>query len=161
MANYLISKGFNVFGTDASGSGIDIARKKNKDRFFLQDFSSDELPDELKSVYFRTIISTEVIEHLYNPRKYIYLCKSILGRVTEGKLIISTPYNGYLKYVALSVCGAMDLHLTALWDGGHIKFWSKHTLTKLLNEYDFNITKFVGCGRIPFLWKSMILEARV
>jgi len=28
----------------------------------------------------------------------------------------------------------MDSHYAALWDGGHIKFWSRATLTTLLQE---------------------------
>jgi hypothetical protein len=55
----------------------------------------------------------------------------------------------------------MDRHLTALWDGGHIKFWSKQTITTLLNEQGFHKTKFIGCGRLPYLWKSMIIEAKL
>ena len=161
LANYLISKGFNVYGTDASESGISIARNKNRDRFFIQDFYSEELPYELSNINFKTIISTEVIEHLYNPRKYISLCKSILNKSKGGKLVMSTPYNGYLKYLSLSICGTMDRHLTALWDGGHIKFWSRKTLTTILTENDFEITDFIGCGRIPYLWKSMVLVSQL
>jgi 2-polyprenyl-3-methyl-5-hydroxy-6-metoxy-1,4-benzoquinol methylase len=161
VANYLLSKNFNVYGTDASESGISIARRKRPDRFYVQDFSSGNLPGEIKDIPFKTVISTEVIEHLYDPRKYISLCKSVLSRVADGKLILSTPYNGYLKYLALSVCGGMDRHLTVLWDGGHIKFWSKKTLAMLLEEQGFYMTKFIGCGRLPYLWKSMVIEAEL
>ncbi len=55
----------------------------------------------------------------------------------------------------------MDKHLTVLWDGGHMKFWSKKTLRKLLEEQGFQVMRFVGCGRFPYLWKSMIVESRI
>lgn len=161
IANYLTAKGFNIYGTDASETGISIARRKNHERFFIQDFTSGCLPEEIKDIPFKTIISTEVIEHLYDPRKYIALCRSILTGVTDGRLILSTPYNGYLKYLALSVCGKTDRHLTALWDGGHIKFWSKITLSILLKEQGIYPIQFIGCGRLPYLWKSMIVEAKL
>ena len=53
----------------------------------------------------------------------------------------------------------MDSHFTALWDGGHIKFWSRRTLSLLLDECGFQIIDFEGAGRVPFLWKSMIVVA--
>jgi hypothetical protein len=78
-----------------------------------------------------------------------------------GRLaIISTPYNGYLKNIALSVCGGMDRHWTVLWDHGHIKFWSVRTLGMLLWETGFSDMKFWRVGRIPTFEKSMIVAAR-
>lgn len=35
FANYLISRGYNVYGTDASLSGIEIANKKTTNHFFV------------------------------------------------------------------------------------------------------------------------------
>ena len=46
------------------------------------------------------------------------------------------------------------------WDGGHIKFWSCTTVSQLLNESGFRIVRFIGAGRLPFLWKSMIVVAQ-
>ena len=54
----------------------------------------------------------------------------------------------------------MDAHFTALWDHGHIKFWSYKTLTILLEEAGFTDVKFSRVGRIAPLAKSMIATAR-
>lgn len=159
VANYLIAKGYNVYGTDASESGIAIANHQHPGRFCIQNLATDRLPDMFSNIQFDTIISTEVIEHLYDPRKYISFCKGVLSK--GGRLIISTPYNGYLKYLALAIVGGMDRHLTVLWDGGHIKFWSKKTLTLLLEEQGFKVIDFIGVGRFPYLWKSMIIVAEL
>jgi 2-polyprenyl-3-methyl-5-hydroxy-6-metoxy-1,4-benzoquinol methylase len=159
MTNHLIAHGFDAYGTDASESGIAIARQTHPDRFFVQDLTQNALPPALQGINFDTILSTEVIEHLYSPREYLDYCKSILG--TEGEIILSTPYHGYLKNIALSVSGQMDKHFTALWDGGHIKFWSRETLTRLLEERGFRQVRFAGCGRLPYLWKSMIVTAKL
>lgn len=141
IANKLIKDGYNVYGIDASISGIEAARATNPDSFFIQDTNSNKLPKALNSIKFDTIISTEVIEHLYNPREYINLCRSILRKNKSGQLIISTPYHGYLKNLLLAITGKLDKHFNALRDGGHIKFWSKNTLVKLN------------------LWKSMFIKA--
>ena len=161
LTNYLIESGFDGYGTDASQSGIEIAKRKNPNRFFVQDLTKDDLPDELKNIPYNTVISTEVIEHLYSPREYLDFCKKILQKSGGGELIISTPYHGYLKNVILSISGKMDKHFTVLRDGGHIKFWSVKTLSKVLKEKGFKGIKFKGCGRLPFLWKSMIIYCKI
>jgi len=161
IANKLNDLGFDVYGIDASISGIEIARKKSADSFFVQDINSKELPGEIHNIKFNTIISTEVIEHLYDPRGYVEFCKRVLMKSGGGELIISTPYHGYLKNLTIALFGKMDTHFTVLWDGGHIKFWSRATLTKLLKEYGFKVTDFVGSGRISYLWKSMFIKVKI
>ncbi len=159
LVNCLIENGYNAYGTDASASGIDIAKRKNKDRFFLQDLSKDDLPEPLQRILFNTIISTEVIEHLYQPKEYLDFCKKILLKNGGGELILTTPYHGYLKNIVLALSGKMDKHFTVLWDGGHIKFWSRKTLTGLLKDKEFTNIQFTGCGRLPYLWKSMMIHS--
>jgi 2-polyprenyl-3-methyl-5-hydroxy-6-metoxy-1,4-benzoquinol methylase len=159
LAKALIEKGYNVYGTDASSKGIDIAQRHHPDRFAVQNLESDNLPNQLSQIKFNTIISTEVIEHLYNPRKFIRFSKAVLLQNGGGVLIISTPYHGYLKNLLLSLSGKWDDHINPLWDGGHIKMWSRNTITKLLEEEGFHITHFKGCGRVPYIWKSMMIKA--
>ncbi|QXP84016.1 methyltransferase [Methylococcus sp. Mc7] len=77
-----------------------------------------------------------------------------------GKAIVSTPYHGYWKNLALALSGKMDAHFTALWDHGHIKFWSMKTLSTLLEEAGFRDIRFERVGRVPVLAKSMIAIAR-
>lgn len=159
LATYLLKQGYNAYGTDASAEGIAIAKREYPDRFFLQDLSTGKLPTELQAVKFDTIISTEVIEHLYNPAGFIDFCKLCLPK--GGELIISTPYHGYLKNLSLAVFNHWDKHLSPDWHGGHIKFWSRKTLSKLLTDKGFEVTDFKGCGRMPYFWKSMIIKARL
>jgi 2-polyprenyl-3-methyl-5-hydroxy-6-metoxy-1,4-benzoquinol methylase len=159
LVNYLVQLDYNAYGTDASEKGIAIAKKTNKGRFFVQDLSSDALPLQLQGIPFDTIISTEVIEHLYNPEAFINFCKQQL--IPGGELIISTPYHGYLKNLMLSIFNRWDSHMNPLWLGGHIKIWSKKTLTQVLTNGGFTIVDFKGCGRIAYFWKSMIIKARL
>lgn len=161
LVNELIKIGYDAYGIDASYTGIHIANQLNSGRFYVHDVNNEDCPAELTNKKFKVIISTEVIEHLYNPKRYIQFCKSILLLAGGGKLIITTPYHGYLKNVLLAVAGKMDHHYSPLWLGGHIKFWSESTLTKLLTEEGFSVENFEGCGRIPYLWKSMLVEASI
>ena len=57
-----------------------------------------------------------------SPRRYA----ATLFDLAEpgGTAIVSTPYHGYWKNLAMALSGKLDAHFTALWDHGHIKFWS-------------------------------------
>ncbi len=76
-----------------------------------------------------------------------------------GTLIVTTPYHGYFKNLALALTGKLDSHFTTLWDGGHIKFFSVSTLSELVTAEGFTLREFQFAGRIPYLWKSMICAA--
>jgi len=116
--------------------------------------------DDLAVKYgqFPVVLSLEVVEHVYFPRKYAACVYDLLA--PGGTAIISTPYHSYLKNLVISAAGGMDRHFTALWEHGHIKFWSVDTLGRLLREAGFNQVDFRRVGRIPALAKSMIAIAR-
>lgn len=156
IAGRLIEMGHSVSGCDASEQGILLAQNS----YPSGNFKVASVYDDLKTFFgmdYDVVISSEVIEHLYDPRLFLQKVASILR--PGGLLIITTPYNGYLKNIALSVLGVMDRHYTVLWDGGHIKFWSYKTLKAVLQESGFSQFRFAGAGRAPFLWKSMIVSA--
>jgi 2-polyprenyl-3-methyl-5-hydroxy-6-metoxy-1,4-benzoquinol methylase len=98
-----------------------------------------------------------VIEHLLYPRELIKSAKKCLK--PNGSLILTTPYHGYIKNCVLALTGKMDNHFTVLWDGGHIKFFSVKTLTKLLSDEKFTNLRFEFAGRFPFIAKSMLVSS--
>jgi hypothetical protein len=63
-----------------------------------------------------------------------------------------------LKNLALSLTNKWDTHADPLWDGGHIKLWSRATLKSLLEETGFKNVQFKGAGRLPYLWMTMIMS---
>ena len=153
LAADLAAAGFQVVGVDGDRRGIEIARSKYPALTF-----EVALFDDAPAGEFDFVTSTEVIEHLYSPHHLARFCFSALR--PGGTLAISTPYHGYLKNIALSLANKWDYHHKANEHGGHIKFWSRATLTTLLEEAGFKVTGFAGAGRFPYLWKSMILTAR-
>ena len=159
LAAELMRDGYTVVGIDGDVGGIAIARTNHPGvRFEVATFDQD--PVKLGTTAdgrFDYVVSTEVVEHLYSPHELATFCFNALR--PGGKLAISTPYHGYAKNLALSIFNKWDGHHTVDWHGGHIKFWSRRTLTRLLKQAGFTVTGFVGVGRVPFLWKSMILVA--
>lgn len=156
LCGALSRAGFSVTGCDPSAEGIRIAREHFPEVSFHVMGVYDD-PSALGQG-FDAVVSTEVIEHIFYPRYLPRFAAQVLR--DGGHLILTTPYHGYFKNLALALSGRLDTHFTALWDGGHIKFWSRRTLSRLLTEEGFEVTAFEGAGRLPFFWKSMILTAR-
>ncbi|HVX09732.1 MAG TPA: class I SAM-dependent methyltransferase [Pirellulales bacterium] len=149
-----LRRGCKVVGIDLSRSGIEIARKAHPDGRFEVMAADEQLLANLDEAPFDLIISTEVVEHLYAPRRYARGCFAALK--PGGRFICTTPYHGYIKNLAISLAGKWDTHANPLWDGGHIKLWSPRTLTALLTEVGFEDVRFCGVGRLPGLWMTMV-----
>ena len=152
-----LALGCAVVGVDLSQSGIDIARKFHRQGRFELTSVDGTLLDRMVEEPFDLVVSTEVVEHLYDPRTYVRGCFAALR--PGGRLVMTTPYHGYLKNLAISLLGKWDSHANPLWDGGHIKLWSKATLGQLLRETGFVNLRFQGAGRIPWLWKTLVVSA--
>lgn len=154
MSQCLVDAGFAVVGCDVDAEAVGIAARQVPQAIFKPMGVYDD-PSLLGEDNFDVVISTEVIEHLFYPRALPRFARAVLRR--GGHLIVSTPYHGYLKNVLLSLGGRWDRHHSPWWDGGHIKFWSRASLTRLLMEEQYNVVAFAGVGRLPYLWKSMLL----
>jgi len=152
-------RGWVLYGTDFSTTGIEIAKRSYPDIHFIlgdSQTSAEDLTKQLGLV--DLVLSTEVIEHLYDPKAFLRTAYSVLK--PGGVLVITTPYHGYLKNLALASTGSMDKHFTVLWDHGHIKFWSAKTLGKAIEDAGFRDIRFKGAGRVPYMWKSMVMACR-
>lgn len=155
VANELTNLGWSVTGVDPSEQGISQAKARYPNIALNLGSTNDDLIQ--KYGQFPVVVSLEVVEHVYAPRKY---AATLFGLVEKGGVaIISTPFHGYWKNLAMALLGKMDNHFTALWDHGHIKFWSERTLRILLEEAGFTDITFKRVGRIRPLAKSMIAIA--
>lgn len=155
VAQELTRRGWDVTGVDPSIEGIAQANRARPDLKLYPGSAYDDLAASYGQ--FPVVLSLEVVEHIYFPRRYAATVFSLLRG--GGTAILSTPYHGYWKNLALALAGKLDAHFTALWDHGHIKFWSMKTLTILLEEAGFRDICFERVGRIPALAKSMIAIA--
>jgi 2-polyprenyl-3-methyl-5-hydroxy-6-metoxy-1,4-benzoquinol methylase len=157
LCHELARLGYEVVGCEPIAEGLRFAQDAAPQLVF-HELGVDDDPSPIGNESFDVAIATEVIEHLVRPRNLPRFAKQLLR--PGGHLIISTPYHGYLKNLILALTNRWDTHLNPFWDGGHVKFWSCKTLSQLLNETGFRIVRFIGAGRLPFLWKSMIVVAQ-
>ncbi len=159
LCRTMTEAGHTVAGIEPDTTGVGIARRQCPQAQIYQ-LAVDDAPDAVLRDHpdgFDIAVSTEVIEHLYAPRRLAAFAHAVLRR--GGHLLLTTPYHGYLKNLAISVVGGWDRHADPLWDGGHIKLFSRRTITRLLNEAGFRLVSFGGVGRMPYLWKSMVVMA--
>jgi len=156
VAAVLTQQGYQVTGVDVSVQGVEQAQQRQPHLSLQLGSAYDRLAETYGR--FPIVISLEVVEHLYAPRAFARTLYDLVE--PAGTAIISTPYHGYWKNLALALTGRLDHHFAALWDHGHIKFWSIGTLRLLLQEAGFHSITFRRVGRVPALAKSMIAIAK-
>jgi 2-polyprenyl-3-methyl-5-hydroxy-6-metoxy-1,4-benzoquinol methylase len=160
LTGLLAAEGFDVCGLDADAQAIALARKAHPALRFEQLALGAKAAATVREIVpgADTVIAIEVIEHLFRPADLIVCAGGILP--VGGTLILSTPYHGYLKNLAITLMNGWDKHWNPAREGGHIKFWSRPTLTRFLDANGFDIEECVGVGRAPWLWHSMVVAAR-
>ena len=172
--------GFDMTGVDMSASGLALARRECPGIRFVQANLEDPLEPELRRA-FDAVLAVEVIEHLLLPDdaigvtmepipvlaveviEHLLLPRAIFQRAREalrpgGVLVVTTPYHGYIKNLLLALTNRFDAHWHPLRDYGHVKFFSRATLTRLFEEQGFAVKQVRRLGRIPPLAKSMLVQ---
>ena len=157
VAGVLAGRGFEVSGIEPSIEGVRIAYQSAPGARIW----AGSVYDDLSAGHgqYDVVYAMEVLEHLYAPRELIAQARRLLR--PGGALILSTPFHGYWKNLALALTGKLDAHFTALWDHGHIKFWSERTLRALIAEGGLKTEAFAFAGRRYPFSKSMIAVATV
>ena len=108
------------------------------------------MPDKV----FDVVFSSEVLEHVFD----------VAGTLTEyhrllddgGKLVLTTPYHGVAKNVAIALKG-YERHYHPYH--GHIRFFTRRSLNDCLVDAGFEVKHWRGLGRIWPLWKTMFVIA--
>jgi len=158
LASILSGMGHEVIGVDVSLVRINLARDTNPGIQFECISVYDDDINKLGESSFDCIVSFEVIEHLFDPGGL--LSRSFILLKPKGCLILSTPYHGYLKNLAISAFNKWDRHFSPYWIGGHIKFFSKKTLRQMTESAGFKNIQIQRAGGYPGVWKSMVMTGR-
>jgi 2-polyprenyl-3-methyl-5-hydroxy-6-metoxy-1,4-benzoquinol methylase len=155
LANCLAEKGFAATGVDISPSGIDVARQ----HFPRVDFTSDISAESLsRRGPFDLVTCIEVIAHCFTPIDE--LARIRVSMKSSGILVLSTPYHGYFKFLALAVSGRMEKHLDTSWAGAYVHHYTPRSISKVLDGAGLEVLAIERAGRIPALAKSMIVTCR-
>jgi 2-polyprenyl-3-methyl-5-hydroxy-6-metoxy-1,4-benzoquinol methylase len=156
VAGKLAQLGYKVIGIDLAEDGIAIAQTNYPNVRFEVCSVYDDIEAIVNNV--DLVVSTEVIEHLFSPKTFLDNLHKVVR--PGGHIILTTPYHGYFKDLLISLAGMWDKHHTVDWEGGHIKFFSENSLSRMLQTVGFGDITFANAGRIPLVWKSMVCRAR-
>jgi 2-polyprenyl-6-hydroxyphenyl methylase/3-demethylubiquinone-9 3-methyltransferase len=149
--------GFQVTGVDTSAEMLDQARRRHPGLHLLTQDVTAALRPELRG-RFDAVVAIDVLDHLTHPRALIEAALQALK--PGGLLVLTSPYHGYMKNLALALAGRFDRRWDALADRSRIKFFSRDTLLALLGEYPLAELHFETIGRVPIFARAMLVSAR-
>jgi 2-polyprenyl-6-hydroxyphenyl methylase/3-demethylubiquinone-9 3-methyltransferase len=161
LAAAFVEHGIDYFGIEPVENEIEQARRNYPAIQILRASCYDD-PEELKFRKFDVVYSNDIVEHLYEPRKLTSFSRSHLK--PGGMIVCGTPhYGSYLRNLLLSVTNRWDHHHNPLWDGGHIKFFSKATLHRLWAEAGFTDFQWgeIRSPRMPLMSMYLYCTARL
>jgi 2-polyprenyl-6-hydroxyphenyl methylase/3-demethylubiquinone-9 3-methyltransferase len=147
--------GFDATGADRDPRRVAAAQLRYPHLRFqpldaMQPFDRAQLPR------FDAVVAIDLIDHVASPRRMIATALAALK--PGGLLVLTAPYHGYAKNIALALAGRFDRHWDPLQDEGRLKFYSHATLTGLLSEFGLDDRRFETIGRIPPLARAMMVS---
>jgi 2-polyprenyl-6-hydroxyphenyl methylase/3-demethylubiquinone-9 3-methyltransferase len=150
FTEYLAALGFRAVGVDLSLHAIDFNQRDFPELEFTM--VDDDARAPFEDEFFDAIWSSEVIEHVYDVHAVFAEFSRLLR--CGGRLIITTPYHGWLKNMLIVTFG-FERHFDVEWQ--HIRFWTKRSLAKVAGTHGLKPVAWHSVGRIPWLAKSFFV----
>ncbi len=153
FSGFMRGLGFAVVGVDIAKSALDMARRSWPEIGLCAASLEGELP--FREGMFSAAWNTEVLEHLFD----IHGCLCELNRVLRkgGILILTTPFHGFLKNLAITLVG-FERHFNP--NVSHIRFFTRKSLCDCLTRAGFEPLLWKGIGRAWPLYKSDFVVSR-
>ncbi len=149
-----INPSSEYIGLDVSEERIKLNKKKFKNNKFFLIKDGGVLPFKNNSVDY--IISSDSIEHVYDT----LFAFSEFARILKpgGKIIITTPYHGIIKNLAIILSGNFDLSFDPT--SYHIRFFTKNSMDKCLKKVGLKPLAYDYFGRFYPLSRGMLVVAQ-
>jgi 2-polyprenyl-3-methyl-5-hydroxy-6-metoxy-1,4-benzoquinol methylase len=148
------SWGHRATGIDISQGAVAEAQRRNPSARIICHAVEDH-PWPFTDGQFDMVVSFEVLEHLLFPRVLVEEAFRVLN--PGGQLLVSTPFHGFFKTVALAAHG-FDRHFDV--NGAHIRFFTEAALRALFTESGFVSLRLTRYGRIPPLARGSFAVAK-
>lgn len=154
IGEFLKVNSYKIIGADISAYAINKAKKKFPKACFhiISGDDNEKLPFNTSSVDF--ILAADVIEHIFDVTNFLIEMHRALKK--GGKIFISTPYHGTIKNLVIALIG-FDTAFNPTY--AHIRFFTKKSLTSLLEKNGFNILEYGQYGRFKPVSRGMYFIA--
>jgi methionine biosynthesis protein MetW len=143
------------YGVDLVSEGVEAVRRKG---FQAQavDLNGEPLP--FPDQYFDGVTILAVLEHLFDPYAVIREIHRVLR--PGGELVIDVPNVASFTNRSRILLGRLPVTSPDPgWDGGHLHYFTRHALDRLLNQEGFDILARKTSGGHPALrerWISLL-----
>lgn len=153
VGEFLKVNPYKIIGTDISSYAIKQAKKKFPKGKFYAISGDEKLPIADNTVDFT--LAADVIEHIFDVSNFLLEMNRTLKK--GGKIFISTPYHGTIKNLVIALIG-FDIAFNPTHQ--HIRFFTKKSLSKLLEEHGFKIISYGQYGRFKPVSMGMYFVAK-
>jgi SAM-dependent methyltransferase len=155
LAAELVQAGFTVVGLDVAEEPLRRARARHP-ALDLR-LVGAEGPWPLPDASFDVVWAGETIEHVADTGGWLSEVRRVLR--SGGSLLLSTPAHGRLAMLGLALSQRrFDAHFDPLSD--HLRFYTRRTLTRLLEEFGFQDIEVREAGGLPGARRLLLASAR-
>ncbi|NOU66231.1 methyltransferase domain-containing protein [Paenibacillus sp. LMG 31461] len=114
------------------------------DKMIIADLDDLRWGSELEGEFFDHIVFADVLEHLRDPSKVLKQAVSLMMK--NGTILTSIPNIAHNAIIMELLQGNFDYRSLGLLDDTHIRFFTKKSILKLLDE----------SALMPIIWKATI-----
>ena len=156
FAAELVRTGAQVVGVDVAARALRRAERTAQANAADLRLVSPEEPLPLPDAGFDVVWAGEVIEHVVDTAAWLSELRRVLR--PGGRLLLSTPAHGRARVLALALSArAFDEHFDPRAD--HLRFYSRRTLTRLLDDFGFHELHVRGAGGPPLARRLLLARA--
>jgi 2-polyprenyl-3-methyl-5-hydroxy-6-metoxy-1,4-benzoquinol methylase len=111
------------------------------ERYFQADLEQGITPavEQLSGQRFDRVLLLDVLEHLSQPEKILQQCHDVLKR--EGQLVVSLPNVANIAVRLMLLLGHFDYQERGLLDKTHLRFFTRKTARRLLENNGYAIVE--------------------
>ncbi|OGM27015.1 hypothetical protein A3D00_01940 [Candidatus Woesebacteria bacterium RIFCSPHIGHO2_02_FULL_38_9] len=151
----LTKKGCKVYCIEKDFRAAQIAASFCR-QIVVGDIEEKDILEKVKVKKFGTIIFADVLEHLKNP-------VGVLKRSVEflndgGRIIISVPNISFVTNRLTHLLGKFDYTKTGIMDESHLHFFTKKSISELIDKAGLRVSKFDYVGnftQLPFYMQTL------
>ncbi|HXW58397.1 MAG TPA: class I SAM-dependent methyltransferase [Solirubrobacteraceae bacterium] len=156
FAAELVRAGAHVVGVDVAARALRRAERIPRAAAVDLRLVAAEEPLPLSDASFDVVWAGEVIEHIVDTAAWLSELRRVLR--SQGRLLLTTPAHGRARLLALALSArAFDEHFDPRAD--HLRFYSRRTLARLLDDLGFHDVQVLSAGGPPLARRLLLARA--